>query len=249
MTPDDHSVPDALDSSGFERWSERDDAALSAMFSELQDSVARERGPRGWLRALDSRTRLLVGTGLSLGLVGVVVVGSPRPDLGDIPVWRLAITFGLTVVLLGASVWFGLRPLHRPPVALWVEPAVVVVALLGICGLAFLPLLGPLPADSGGWKLAFPCLFGGLAIGVPSFLLIRLLDRGGRPFSAFLAAAAAALGANAALAAYCPKDSLGHVLQNHASLGFVFVGAVAIWRWGMTYLSSVTGGRGSGSPG
>ncbi|MEL6189934.1 MAG: hypothetical protein AAFU79_35365, partial [Myxococcota bacterium] len=180
--------------------------------------------------------RMAFGLALSLLVVGGIATFNPRSDMHMVALWRVAVVMLSSAALFGASVWFGLRPLHRPPVPYWVEPGIVVVALVGMLLLAFLPL-APMPkGDSGEWMYAWKCLYSGLIFSLPAYWLIRWLDRGGRRMSSFLAAAAAGLSGNAALAMACDNDSIEHLLKGHAPVGFVFVAAVGLWRWTISRL-------------
>lgn len=212
------------------------DNDLDALYRHLQGQLERERGLGAWLRARPTAARLALGLGLSLGLVLVIAFFGPRSDLDEIPVSRMLVFVTATASLFAASVWFGLRPLHRPAVSIWVERGIVASALVGMVALAYLPLTDPMPHEPEDWAHALPCMYGGLLIGAPTYLLIRLLDRGGRRISAFLAAAAAALAGNVAMSMHCANDSLGHLLRGHALLGVIFVGSVALWRWAMSRL-------------
>lgn len=240
MSGPEHTNPEDLDPSFFEGLSEDsdafDEAALGDVFASLEADVEKERGPIAWFRNLRSSARLGIGLGLSVGMVLAMALFSPRSDLDVLPAWRLGVFIGSVAVLFGASVWFGLRPLHRPPMPAWVEPGLVAGALLGMVVLTLLPLAPPMPYEHDDWQHAFGCMFSGVLLGLPAYVLIRMLDRGGRRASAFLAAAAAALSANATLAMHCENDSVGHLLRGHATVGLIFVGAVAIWRWSISQL-------------
>ena len=209
-----------------------DDATLEALLTDCEAQLDAERGARAWLRQRPTASRLGLGLGLPAGLVLVALLFAPRPDIGDVPAWRILGVVVCTAALLAASVWFGLRPLHRPPVPAWLEPAVVGAALLGAVGLAAMPLLEPIPpAGAGDWGHALGCLYGGVLIALPVFVILRLLDRGGRVFASVLSAAAAGLGANGVLALHCANDALGHTLRGHVGVMVALVGATLLWTW------------------
>lgn len=242
MSGPDQTSPEELDPTFFDGLSEDsdafDEAALGEAFAQLEARVGRERGPLAWLRSLRSSVRVTLGLSLSVGMVLAMALFSPRSDLDALPAWRILTVVGALAALFGASVWFGLRPLHRPAKPPWLEPLIVLGAVLGMAALAFLPLAPPMPHEHGDWEHAFKCIFSGTMFGFPAYVLIRVLDRGGRRISAFLAAAAAALSGNATIAMHCENDSLGHLLRGHATIGIIFVGAVAIWRWSISQLQS-----------
>lgn len=213
---------------------ELDPDELDALFIGLEERLAAERGPAAWLRSRSSRARLALAMGMFVGLTVTVVSLAPRSDLSILPTWRVAVVMGSLTALFGASVWLELEPLYRAGAPIWVRRLVVSGALLGMAALAWLPLAPPVPAeDPSDLSHALPCLFGGLVLVVPAAALFRWLDRGGRAGSSYLAAAGAALAANAATALHCDNDSVLHILQGHASAGLMVVGVVALWRWGM----------------
>lgn len=215
--------------------SELDEGSLAAMLGSVESDLARERGVSAWLRSRPTPVRIALGASLSVLIVTAIGTFNPRSDIDMVAPWRMAVVMASLAALFGASVWFGLRPLHRPPVPGWVEKGLVGLALAGMVALAFLPL-EPMPHDSGEWMYAWKCLYSGLIFSFPAYALIRWLDRGGRRMSALLAAAAAGLSGNAALAMACDNDSVVHLLKGHASVGFVFVAAVGLWRWTISRL-------------
>lgn len=212
------------------------DEIMKSLYSEVEADIARERGPIAWLRSRPTSSRVGLGVGVSVGVVLAVALFSPRSDLSAMPAWRLAVTMGAVGVLFATSVWFGLRPLHRPQAPAWLDPMLVVSALMAMVALAYLPLADPMPHDHEDWAHALPCMFSGLVLGIPAYIVIRLVDRGGRPASAFLAASAAALAGNVAISMHCENNSLGHLLRGHVTIGLFFIGVVTLWRVVITRL-------------
>lgn len=215
------------------------DAELDGLFAECSARLEAERGLVSWLRARPTSARVGLALGLPTGLVLATALLAPRPDLAALPVWRVLTVVLGTVALIAASVWFGLRPLHRPPAPAWVEPAVLGGAVVGALALTLLPLVGGGATEAPvHWGGALGCLYRGLVMTVPAFVILRALDRGGRSLARLLAAAAAGLGANGVLAMHCANDSLGHLVKGHALVPAGFVAAVALARWGWTQLGS-----------
>lgn len=207
-----------------------DSADLDALFGAIEEEIEAERGPRAWLRSRSTPARVALAVGMFVGLTVGLAVLSPRSDLSMLPWWRVALVIGALAGLFGASLWFSLEPLHRAGAPVWVRRAVVGAALAGMAALAWLPL-APMDKDDPSLHGALPCLYAGVAIGLPAFVLFRWMDRGGRPTSAVLAAAGAALASNAATSLHCGNDSALHILQGHLSIGVVYVLVVAAWRW------------------
>ncbi|MBX2813027.1 MAG: DUF1109 family protein [Myxococcales bacterium] len=203
---------------------------LQTLISDVESELRQERGGFSYLRCLPSSLRVGLGLGVSALVVAVVSIWLPRTDLSEVFLARLLIILGVLGILLGASVWYGLHPLHRPPLPRGYDKLLVVVSLVSLVVLAYWPLAIPMPSKPDDWGHAVPCLFMGTLFGLPVYLVLRLLDRGGRPIAAFLAAASAALAANGALALFCDNTSIGHVLRGHASVGFLFVGTLVLWR-------------------
>jgi hypothetical protein len=68
------------------------------------------------------------------------------------------------------------------------------------------------------WTSGSPCMYVGLTLGIPVYIVLRIVDRGS-PLGAVLAASAAGLLANLVLQVHCPVTSVGHRLVGHASIG------------------------------
>ena len=215
-----------------------DEEAANEIFLSLEPELEKEDRLLGWFRSLPSGVRFFTGVVVSLLLVAVVGLFMPGHHVAMMPFWRLATMLSAISVLLVASVWFSLRPLHRPPTRAGLEVGLVGLALISLFALAYLPLADPMPDAPKDWAHASMCLFAGLVLCIPAYIVIRLLDRGGRQSSALLAATASALAANAALAMHCENTSIEHTLKGHAMIGVVFVGAIALWRWVMNQLRS-----------
>lgn len=207
------------------------ESEVDDLLAGLEARLEKERGPLAWLRARPTSSRLGLALGVPTGLVLATALLAPRADFGSLPAWRVIVVVLGTAALLAASVWFGLRPLHRPAVPRWVEPLVLGSAVTGGGVLALLPVLGGVeghgPTD---WAHAMGCMYGGLIVAVPAFVIVRLLDHGGRAWSSLLAASAAGLGANGVLAMHCANDAFGHLMRGHVVVAVGFVAAVALAR-------------------
>lgn len=200
---------------------------VSALYGRVERDLAAERGPVAWLRTRGRAVRLLPFALGAAGWAAALLAGAPRPDLGALPPVPLA----LVLTALGAAALHAcaitLRPLDRP--ARPIHPATVAAAL------ALPPLLalalggadsGPLVAPAGR------CLGFGALMGATLVACAWAGDRAAhRTFaSGALAAAAAGLCANLALALHCPNGGAGHLLAGHASIGVVLAVAYAALR-------------------
>ncbi len=204
-----------------------DDAALAELYGSLATRIDRERGLAAWLRSRRTASRVALGLGISAGLVLFAAAASFQAGF---PKGRVAASVLALGLMLGVCVLVGLRPMHRASPRPWVEPGLVFGSLGALGALSILPLAShPLSLDPAEAAGSLKCLYGGVWLGIPAFFVLRALDRGGRPWSAALAGAAAGLAANAVLALRCPSDSAVHLLVGHASVGVLFVlGAAAI---------------------
>lgn len=211
-----------------------DESAMLELVDKVEQEINQERGFLAWCRALSTEARL--GVAIASTLLTVAVLGAPSPKFFSASWIRVVFNLGSLGILTGSSIWFGLRPLHRPGVPRGFDSLVVVLSLLALVILAILPITAPMPDAPDDWAHAMGCLYIGTILALPSYIILRLLDRGGRPISAFLAASAAALAANAALAMRCDNTSFGHMLKGHVSIGLLYVTLVAVWYYGVKRL-------------
>jgi hypothetical protein len=175
-----------------------------------------------WVR----RSTAALAAGLIVFFGGVRAL---RPDIEDCSPLHLALGLGALVFLLALSAYEALRPLHRPALPPWKSGALIALTLASTFVLALIPPHhGPV---DGAPLLAHvtPCLFTGLLLGLPVYLLLRLLDRGSGA-GALLAACAAGLAGDLALQLRCPRTDLEHLMLGHFLVALLFVGGLAAIR-------------------
>jgi hypothetical protein len=193
---------------------------LTALEKAVRADLERERGAIAWLRSRSTPVRL----GLSLGFAALVALATlfvaARHDLAVYPLARLVLTLGWFFVAAGACAWLALRPAYLPRPSIGVVVAVAAFALLGPVLAAILPEVHT--NDVGGH--APICFAIGTIAGAVALLLARALDRGAHAAGQLvLAAAAAGLVGNLALALHCPVNHPAHLLLGHATVPFALV--------------------------
>lgn len=205
-------------------------ADADALFAALEQQVeASEKKPAGWLKSRSTPTRRLIAFG-AFALVAAYAVMSARDDLGSYPIEQLVVSIGALLVLLGMSLVLAIRPLHEPALPTWKLGSLAGAAVLATVALAFLPGLGETtPAGASLFAMASPCMYMGLALGLPVYAIARIVDRGTR-LAGVLAASAAGLTGNLFLQMHCPIDDPGHGLVGHASVVAIFVGGAFLIR-------------------
>ena len=198
---------------------------LGPMLAEVEkDIAAAEKRPTFWLQTRPTWMRRAIAFAAAAIVVGLGGALTLRADLASRPPAFMAVALGSLALLLGLSLHQALRPLHRPPMPRGMRIGVVA---LTIGATLLLALLSPDdPADVGRGRgmleLVSPCLFIGLGLGVPIYLVLRLLDRGAG-LGALLAACAAGLAGNLALQLHCPNDAPEHLMLAHFSVALLFV--------------------------
>lgn len=209
---------------------ERERGATEDIDAMMQECEARleeaDKSPRFWLMSRATWARRLIA---AVAVIAVIVVGGVmgmRTDLGELPLPFLALSIGSLAFLLGASAWAALRPLHRPPLPKWVGGALVVATLACTFLLALLsPHEGAHSETSLLREMVSPCLFYGLFIGLPVYLVLRLLDRG-LGVGALIASCAAGLAGNLVLQLHCPRGETEHLMGAHFTVAVLFVVAM-----------------------
>jgi hypothetical protein len=197
---------------------------LGPMLAEVEKEIASaEKRPRFWLQTRPTWVRRAIAFAAAAAVVGIGGL-TLRPDLAVRPPAFVAVAIGSLAILLALSLHQALRPLHRPPMPRGTRVGVVA---LTIGATLLLALLSPEdPADVGRGRgmleLVSPCLFIGLGLGVPVYLVLRLLDRGAG-LGALLASCAAGLAGNLALQLHCPNDAPEHLMLAHFSVALLFV--------------------------
>ena len=196
---------------------------LASLRAAVESRIAAAEGsPAFWLKSRSSGMRRAVAGGaaaLIVALAGVLVL---RGDFASYPPIPMAIALGSLATLLGLAIHQALRPLHRPPMSRGARVAMVVLTLGATFALA---LFSPSDAADGAHGLldhVSPCLFYGLLVGLPLYLVLRLLNRGGAR-TALLAACAAGLIGNLVLTLKCPIDDPEHLMLGHAQVAVLYL--------------------------
>ena len=193
-------------------------------FEQLEARVARETGPRAWLR---SRPTSLRGMFVVLSVLLVILFGGiakQRPDFVDYPTLRVALVLGsyFVVIVLAASKELTLAP-RRGGFA--EHPALVFGGLALPFLIAFMPATEA--SRHAGPEGALGCFGYGALLTLPVALLLWAFDRDDRPSLRTVGLSAVALGlsANLALELHCPSGNALHLLLGHASIGVAWLGA------------------------
>jgi hypothetical protein len=229
---------DALDGElpGLLRTAQPSPPDLDALFRELEQRVAAERGLRAWLRARPTALRTGLAWSAVAAVAAVVALAFRRPDMAVYPPARMA----AALLVLGAgfaiSLLLALRPLQRPGVparTVALATSAVLVGVLVLYGLPPAHLAHPSSLHEPGLSVllrAIPCLAIGMAIGGAFYGLLALLDRGGSR-RAPVVAVAAGLAANLALQLHCPVTAPLHMIVGHLGVALLLLaGAVLLVR-------------------
>lgn len=190
-----------------------------------------DQSPAGWLKSRPTWLRRTI----ALSVVGAIVLSAliliRRPDFDDYPTGRMLVTLGVMSLLLAVSLVLGLRPIHRPMLPTWMNRTVTTVGIVAAFVFAampssYIPAMELVPEDPLR-AFGMPCLYFGVLFGVPVYGVARLLDRGGNPVSAILAALAAGLTGNLVLLIHCPATDPLHQVFGHFTVVVAFVLAAA----------------------
>lgn len=185
---------------------------------EFERTLSSETGPRAWLRARPSWQRIALASALFsvLGLVGAV----GRKSV-EAPPFALLVSFGLVALLAVVSqlrtlgVFQGLNTARTLAGLLLVMPLVYVAALAwGGSGDVRL-------TSVNFTRAALACFGYGIALAIPAYGTLRLLDRRDAPPTGLRASAAALAGliGNIALLLHCSIREPMHVLAGHFTIG------------------------------
>jgi len=213
----------------------RDAAALSVPAvptDGLEALLARERGVRARLRGLSRVHRVGIAAAFLAALALGVLLALPRRDLDVFPRVRLILAVGGFAALALLATWHALRPIYLPPAPPWISWSVLAVGLGGPLLWAALPEVAtvPLPIDGMAPVWMAHCFLLGMVSGGALVLLVRGLDRGGRPGvdMALLGAAFGGLTGNVGLILNCPINYPLHLILGHATVPVGIILAVAI---------------------
>ena len=199
------------------------------LFARIEQGVARDVGPRAWLRSRPSALRFAL---VLLPLLLLLLVGGVlrrRFDFEHYPLQRVALL--LCVYLVAIALAFGKELSESPRRG----------ALRDYLGLLAFALAVPVlaafaPATEvsrrAGPEGALGCFGYGALLTLPIAVLLWALDRNDRPSlrTVCLNAAALGLSANLLLELHCGNGNEVHVLLGHASLGAAWLLAWAITR-------------------
>jgi peptidoglycan/LPS O-acetylase OafA/YrhL len=193
---------------------------LTALEQAVRADLERERGAVAWLRSRSTPARLGLALGFVALVAALVLLVAGRHDLHVYPLARLVLTVGWFVVAAGACAWLALRPAYLPRPS----PAVVAaVAAFALCGPVVVALLPEVHTNDLRGHAGI-CFGLGSMMAVLALLAGRALDRGAHGTGQLvLAAAAAGLVGNLALALHCPVNHMAHLLLGHATVPLALV--------------------------
>jgi hypothetical protein len=195
-------------------------------WQRLSDSLQDEKRWTRWLRNKSTATRLLAIISLCAFGVASVLILRPRPDLAVYPMGRLLMLSALFSLVLLGNLWVAYRPLHRPPLAPWVAPAITIIAIV----VTWIPvLLGPAhsnhPASLEGAgedfaARAFICFAWGIVISLPLMMALWFGSRGKRTLGQLSPSVWVTSGIFAVLAlqVHCPIVHSGHLVAGHCTV-------------------------------
>jgi hypothetical protein len=199
------------------------------LFARVEQGLSREIGLRGRLRALPTRTRTALLTGvIGLTFLAVQLFMSRRSDWGE---YSPALFWLVAASLVGA-LGFGAQRLLRgttAPLHSAQRDGALAISLLVLPVLV--ALIAPLGAGHGdvedpalAWATSGNCFAFGAAAVVPFLALAWLLERRDHvPFVALVSAGAlSGVAANLLLHVHCSSEHLGHLLLGHASIGMAW---------------------------
>lgn len=210
---------------------ETDEAQLPNMdelFEGIQQKVDAQ-GPRSWFQSKSTPVRrgFAIASFLLLALLTFFLI--PRPDMGQLPLWYLG-TVGVSLVFLGClSLWVAFRPAYVPSLSRSFTWALLSAGLIStaIIGLLPMPHVDVMTLPEGvPWLMQSKCMKFGLLMGLPVYIIARLIDRDS-PLSPLLLGSAAGLCGNLALQFHCPVHGAKHVLLTHVPAWIIFVIASA----------------------
>lgn len=214
---------------------------LDTLLAGVEGEIAREHGPIPWLRSRPTPVRVGLAGGVILVTALLTLLLTPRTNFAPLPVLRVVLAVTVLSVLVLAVVRLGLRPLQTPQP----RPTAVTFALIVALGVPVLFSVLPttevarvdVPVPGVPQSVAIGVCFAfGAFVAALLVMSLRILDRGAHEsrVSALLAAAAGGLAGNLALELHCPVTNPAHLLSGHATIGFVFVAAYALFHTART---------------
>jgi len=195
-------------------------------FGQIEQGLARETGPRAWLRSRPSRVRF-VFTLLPV-LIAVVAGGvlRQRADFAQYPVLRVVLLLCVYFVAIALACAKELSELPRRNLLREALPLLAFALAVPILA-SFAPATES--SRQAGAEGALNCFSYGALFTLPVALLLWAFDRNDRPSlrTVCLSAAALGLSANLLLELHCSNGNPVHVLLGHASLGLAWLVAWA----------------------
>lgn len=202
-------------------------------FQVLEERIAADaRSPLARLRDRSTALRTSFASALFAAIALVAIRGArlaESPAVGSVRVIAAVLVFGM---LFELTVALALRPPFVPGQRRTALAGTIVLTLVVSAAFAAWPIpttgaavLGPVRPH--GWSAGLPCLSQGLLVAIPTYLAIRLADRGGR-ISRWLAVAASAVGANLVLTIVCPVADPAHRLSTHAGIGVLLLACLGL---------------------
>ena len=194
---------------------------LSRLHAMLDDE-----GPLDRVGSLSTPMRWGVCAGLLLAFVALVLAATRRPDLGVLPVGRLALDLGLLIAPLVLALVVALRPLSRPAVPRALRIVAVALGVLGVSAMLALPsahALHPASVPASGalfWKQVGSCLGFGIVFSMIAGFAVGAVSRNGvrRWAPGAVGLSAAGLMGLVALYLHCPITDHGHLWAGHATV-------------------------------
>jgi len=214
----------------------RTPADLTAQVVATESLLAREHGPRAFLRSRSTRVRWTLCLTLAAGLLAGELLRK-RVVLHELGTsrWLAGLLLLIVLALLTRS---SLRPLPLERSAARLRTMLALVAWTLPCMLLFAPeaRAGAEDFSGGGFALRSLSCFGyGSALAAPSFALLYAFDRDERVSHRVLASGAGlvAVLSSLILLVHCPSSQRAHLIAGHFSIGLVWFVAVSItsfWR-------------------
>lgn len=192
------------------------------LFAMVERDVSHEVGPRARLRALPTRLRGLILSGVVLILLAAQISFRCRTDFSEYEpgvFWGVASLLGAA---LAGGVWQLLRgvsaPLSSSANERWVTVGLLIVPVLAVL---LMPLGSSTPEMAASWGRPDLCFTHGALLSVPFVLVYWLFERRDRvPLSTLVGVGAlAGICGNLVLHAACPSAHAGHLLVGHATIG------------------------------
>lgn len=195
-------------------------------WQKLSDSLEQEKHWTRWLRNRSTAMRILAIVLLCAFGVASVLIFRSRPDLAVYPMDRLLMLSALFSLVLLGNLWVAYHPLHRPPLAPWVAPAIMMIAIVA----TWIPvLLGqahsdhPASLEGAGEDFAaraLACFVWGVVISLPLMVALWLGSRGKWTLGRLSPSVWVTSGIFAVLAlqVHCPIVHGGHLVAGHFSV-------------------------------